>query len=303
MLLRSLIFPVFVIVSAVAGGVFASAFTPLAPSVSWLLMIVMLTMGLSLRLQDFILVTRQPSNVLLGLALQYTIMPLVALGIGLAMKLPLELLAGLVLVGCSPGGTASNVMTYLARANLALSVVLTSVSSILAVVLTPALMLLLIGQRIEINAAAMLISISKIVLLPIIAGCLINTVLRRQLDYIRTSFPITAAAAILLIITIVTALNRSDIVTTGAAVVTSILLVCVAGFSLAYAIARLLKLDLSSARAVSIEVGMQNSALSAALALQFFSPLTAVPAALFSILQNVVAALIASYWAKHPPEQ
>lgn len=303
MLLKSLAFPILIILFAIVGTSFPHVFSSLVPLLPGLLAVVMLAMGLSLKPKNFSLVTQRPGKIALGLVLQFLIMPLISLGIGLAMELPPALLAGLVLVGCSPGGTASNVMAYIAGANLALSIVLTSVSSLMAVLLTPLIMHVLIGQIIEVDATAVLGSIALIIVaLPVVIGCAINSAASERLDLVRRVFPVLSAMAILMIVAIVTAINRYHILTAGPDILIAVLGVCVSGFTLSYLLARLLGFDLYSARAVSIEVGMQNSALSATIALQFLSPVAAVPAALFSVAQNVIGALIASYWRKKGPE-
>ncbi len=268
------------------------------PAIVPLLMLIMFGMGLSLTWADFQGVLKRPALIGLGVVLQYALMPLLAFLIGSAMQLPTELLAGLVLVGACPGGTASNVIAYLARANVALSVAITFASTLVAVVATPLLTWLYLGERIAVPVSGMLISLVQIVVVPVVLGCLLNTFLQRQLTPIRELFPLVSVAAIVLVIGIIVALNAGRISEAGLLVVIAVMLHNGLGLLSGYGIARLLRLDTVTARTLAIEVGMQNSGLGVALAIKHFTPLAALPGALFSVWHNLSGSLLATVWHK-----
>lgn len=272
------------------------------PAIVPLLMLIMFGMGLSLTWADFQGVLKRPALIGLGVVLQYALMPLLAFLIGSAMQLPTELLAGLVLVGACPGGTASNVIAYLARANVALSVAITFASTLVAVVATPLLTWLYLGERIAVPVSGMLISLVQIVVVPVVLGCLLNTFLQRQLTPIRELFPLVSVAAIVLVIGIIVALNAGRISEAGLLVVIAVMLHNGLGLLSGYSIARLLRLDTVTARTLAIEVGMQNSGLGVALAIKHFTPLAALPGALFSVWHNLSGSLLATVWQRRSNE-
>ncbi len=260
-----------------------------------LLMVIMFAMGLTLRWQDFRRIARKPKPLMLGVGLQFTVMPLLAWLLARVLALPPELALGILMVGACAGGTASNVMTYLANGDVALSVSMTLVSTLAGIVLTPALLLLLADTSIQIDAMAILFTTAKIVVLPLAAGLLISQYLpdlRRQL------FPHlgkVATAAILAIIAIVVALNADELAVVGTTTVVAVMLHNLLGMSIGYGVARLSGMTAAECRTIAIEVGMQNSGLAAALALKYFTPMTALPGALFSIWHNISGSLYASY--------
>lgn len=261
-----------------------------------LLSIVMFCMGLTLRLEDFERVLRKPKIIGLGVFLQFLIMPLLAWLIGLALQLPVELAIGLIIVGSCAGGTASNVMTYLAGGDVALSVSLTLSSTLLGVVITPWLINLYAGASVDIDTVAMVISISQIVLIPIFAGVLCNRFIPQIGRSLVSYLPDLASAFILLIIAIIVAINADLLGDIGLLVVLAVVLHNGLGLGLGYAVARLLGQTEVTARTIAIEVGMQNSGLGVALAFKFFGPLSAIPGALFSIWHNISASLLAAFW-------
>ncbi len=268
------------------------------PAIVPLLMLIMFGMGLSLSWDDFRRALKQPGVIGLGVVMQYSLMPLIAFIIGHLLQLPAEILAGLVLVGACPGGTASNVIAYLARANVALSVAITFASTLVAVIATPLLTWLYLGERIPVPVSGMLISLVQIVVIPVVAGCLLNTFLQRQLAPDRELFPLISVAAIVLVIGIIVALNATRISEAGLLVVAAVILHNGLGLLSGYGIARLLRLDKITARTLAIEVGMQNSGLGVALAIKHFTPLAALPGALFSVWHNLSGSLLASLWRK-----
>lgn len=293
----SLLFPILAIVATVTAYAAPGLFLPFKSSIVPLLTIIMFGMGLTLTAADFKRVAIRPQVVGLGVLLQYTVMPLAALIIGHRLALEPELIAGLVLVGCSPGGTASNVISYLAKADVALSVSLTLISTLLAVVATPVLTWLLVGQTIPVAVGAMLLSLLKIVLIPVLFGVALNTFFHQQLRRLQPVFPLVATVAIVIVIAIVVALNQERLATTGFTVILAVILHNLFGLLGGYWVPRLLGHDPVTCRTLSIEVGMQNSGLSVALAVQYFSALAALPGAIFSIWHNLTGAVLASWWA------
>ncbi|MCK0154123.1 bile acid:sodium symporter family protein [Alcanivorax sp. S6407] len=268
------------------------------PAIVPLLMLIMFGMGLSLSWEDFRQALKRPGIIGLGVLMQYALMPLIAFVIGHLLQLPAEVLAGLVLVGACPGGTASNVIAYLARANVALSVAITFASTLVAVIATPLLTWLYLGERIPVPVSGMLMSLVQIVVVPVVAGCALNTLLQRRLAPMRELFPLISVAAIVLVIGIIVALNASRIGEAGLLVIIAVVLHNGLGLLSGYGIARLLRLDKITARTLAIEVGMQNSGLGVALAIKHFTPLAALPGALFSVWHNLSGSLLATVWQK-----
>lgn len=268
------------------------------PAIVPLLMLIMFGMGLSLSWEDFLQALKRPGIIGLGVLMQYSLMPLIAFALGHLLQLPAELLAGLVLVGACPGGTASNVIAYLARANVALSVAITFASTLVAVVATPLLTLLYLGEKIPVPVAGMLLSLMQIVVIPVVLGCTLNTFLQKQLTPMRDVFPLISVAAIVLVIGIIVALNAGRIGDAGVMVLSAVILHNGLGLLSGYGIARLLRLDTVTARTLAIEVGMQNSGLGVALAIKHFTPLAALPGALFSVWHNLSGSLLASLWRR-----
>ncbi|STZ75906.1 bile acid:sodium symporter family protein [Bergeriella denitrificans] len=269
------------------------------PHIPLLLGIIMFGMGLTLSPADFKIIGRHPKAVIIGVVAQFVIMPLTAYGLVKLFNLPPEIAIGVILVGCCPGGTASNVMTYLARGNVALSVAVTSVSTLLAPVLTPAVFLLLAGEMLDINASAMFISIAKMVLLPIALGLIAHGLFRKQTERAAGMLPLVSVVAIALIIGAVVGASKGKIIESGLLIFGVVVLHNGLGYLLGFLAAKLSKLPYDAQKTLAIEVGMQNSGLGAALAAAHFaaSPVTAVPSALFSVWHNISGSLLASYWS------
>ncbi|UCC15367.1 MAG: bile acid:sodium symporter family protein [Gammaproteobacteria bacterium] len=295
------LFPVWAVLLSVIAHQQPQIFTPLREAIVPLLGIVMFGMGLTLTPANFAEVLSRPRLVAIGVGLQFGAMPLAAWLIGHALGLPPALLAGLVLVGACPGGTASNVICYLARGDVALSITLTTVSTFVAVLLTPALTWLYVGQTVPVPVVAMLWSICKIVLLPVAGGVLINRVAHDRLGPARQVFPLVSVMAIVLIIAVIVALNVDNLARIGLAVTAAVMLHNLAGLASGYGISRLLGCDRRAARTVAIEVGMQNSGLGVALAVKYFSAVAAVPGALFSVWHNLSGSVLAGWWARGEP--
>ena len=265
----------------------------LLPQVNLFLGIIMFGMGLTLTLPDFALVAKRPLPVLLGVVAQYAIMPLLGLAVALLLRLPPELAAGVILVGSAPGGTSSNVISYLARADTALSVAMTSVSTLLAPLLTPLLTLWLAGQYMVVDGAAMAASIVTIVLLPVLGGLVVRLLLHRLVDRLLPALPWVSVVFIALVVAAVVGNSAATVLSAGALVLAAVVLHNGLGYALGYGVARALRVPVRSARTVSIEVGMQNSGLAAGLAAQYISPAAALPGAVFSLWHNLSGAVLA----------
>ena len=292
------LFPLWALLGSAAALAWPAPLAALRPWIPWLLGLVMFGMGLTLTAADFARALRRPAVLALGVALQFAAMPLIAWLLARALHLDAALLAGLVLVGAAPGGTASNVICYLARGDVALSIALTTASTLLAVVATPLLTLLYAGQAVPVPAGAMLLTIAKIVLLPVALGVAVNQWLGARLRPLQAVFPLLSVAAIVLIIAIVVALNAGRLAELTALLALAVMAHNGLGLATGYGVARALRLDAATARTLAIEVGMQNSGLAVALALKHFNALAALPGALFSIWHNLSGAALASWWAR-----
>lgn len=293
-------FAIWVVVFAFIAAQFPETFKQFVPWIPYLLGIVMLGMGLTLTFKDFAEVTKNPKSVIIGVIAQFVVMPSVAYGLAKAFNLPADLAIGVILVGCCPGGTSSNVMTYLARGNTALSVACTTISTLLAPVLTPAIFYLFASQWLEINASAMFISVLQMVLLPIFVGVVIRTIFKQKVEQFSQTMPLISVIAIVLIVTAVVSVSRDRIIESGLLIFAVVALHNGLGYLIGYLASRLLKLPITDSKAVAIEVGMQNSGLGAALAALHFkaNPVIAVPSAVFSFWHNISGPILAMIFAK-----
>lgn len=296
-------FPVGAVAISCFALVFPEVLIPLRPAIVPLLGIVMFGMGMTLLFRDFKRVFLQPQIVVLGFLLQYLLMPLIAWVLGRLLHLPLPLMAGLVLVGSCPGGTASNVICYLARGDVALSITLTSVNTVLAVFMTPLLTWLYIGQKVPVPVFAMMISILKIIIIPVVLGLLVNQQLGNSLEKIKHFFPLVSTLAIILIIGIIMATNHAELPNIALPVIIAVILHNGFGLAGGFLIPRVLGFDERICRTLAIEVGMQNSGLGVALADRYFSTMAALPGAVFSVWHNISGAVLAGIWsAQQKPE-
>lgn len=268
--------------------------------VPWLLGAVMFGMGLSLRGRDFALVLRRPRDVAVGVAAQFVCMPLLAWALSKALGLPPELALGVVLVGACPGGTASNVIAYLARGDVALSVSMTACSTLLAPLATPAIVWLLAGKSVDVDTVKMFLDIVKIVIAPIVVGVAANELLPCFAARIRRAMPAFSAVVVAVIVAGVVAAGAERIRTTAGLVALAVVLHNGLGLALGWGVGRLFRMDAARRRTLAIEVGMQNSGLAVSLAAMHFAamPLAAVPGALFSVWHNVSGALFANLCAR-----
>jgi BASS family bile acid:Na+ symporter len=292
-------FALWVLVFAGLAFMNPTLFSFVGPHIALILGVIMFGMGMTMTIDDFKGVLKQPKSVLIGTVAQFTIMPLLAYGLAVLFKLPTEIAVGVILVGCCPGGTASNVMTYLARGNTALSVSCTAVSTILAPILTPAIFFVLASQWLDINAMAMFKSILQIVLVPVILGLVVRSVLGKRAESYSELMPLVSVIGIVLIVAFVVGASKDRIIESGLIIFAVVVLHNGLGYLIGFLGARLLKLDFRDQKAVAIEVGMQNSGLGVALAGMHFaaSPVTAVPSAIFSFWHNISGPILATYWA------
>ena len=274
-------------------------------AINYLLGVVMFGMGLTLNLKDFKIVFSRPKDVIVGCLAQFTVMPLLAWGLARAFQLDEALALGVVLVGCCPGGTASNVITYLAKGDLALSVGMTGVSTLLAPLLTPLLTWALAGKSVDVNVVGMLLSILWVVILPIVVGLIVKGLWPKFTEKATDYLPAFSSVAIALIVAIIIAANASKLLAGGLVIVIVVMLHNLCGLTLGYLTGRLLGLTEAKKRAISIEVGMQNSGLASSLATLHFAtyPLATIPGAIFSVWHNISGAMVARlYTRKHVKE-
>ena len=286
--------PLVIIVAAIALFEPAS-FKWAAPKITILLGVVMFGMGMTLKLRDFKLVFQRPRDVFIGALAQFTIMPLLAWCLAKGFGLPPELAAGVILVGTCPGGTSSNVMTFLARGDVALSVSMTMTTTILAPIVTPLLTWWLAGAWVEISLTAMMLSIVQVVILPIVLGILLNSFFESQIQKAVKVLPLVSVTAIILIVGGVVSVSAQRIMETGLLIMLVVMCHNLLGYSIGFLLAKACHMDLAKAKAISIEVGMQNSGLATSLAMLHFGAAAAIPGAIFSVWHNISGSLAANY--------
>ncbi|MBV7435370.1 bile acid:sodium symporter family protein [Cardiobacteriaceae bacterium TAE3-ERU3] len=292
-------FALWAILFAVVGFFFPQWFVGLKGWIVPALGLIMFGMGLTLDVKDFAEIAKRPVQVIVGIAAQFLIMPLLALLLTKVFALDPMVAVGVILVGCCPGGTSSNVITFLSRGDVALSVTITSFSTVLAPIVTPLLLELYAGTLIDVPLAAMMWSIAKIVLLPISAGLIVHRLLGDKVKPAIEVLPLVSVGGIVLIIAIVVALSQAKIAESGALIFGVVVLHNLLGYACGFALGKVCGFGLAQQRAIMVEVGMQNSGLGAALASAHFSPLAALPSALFSVWHNISGALLANIcvWA------
>ena len=268
--------------------------------VNILLGIVMFGMGMTLKLADFKVVFTKPKAVIVGILSQFVIMPVLAFLLTAVFQLPAELAVGVILVGSCPGGTSSNVMTYLAKGDVALSVGMTACTTIMAPVVTPLLVLLFAGQTVDVDVLEMFLSIVQVVLVPIAAGFLINYFFEKVAAACASVLPLVSVVGISLIIMAVVAANQAKLLTVGPLIILVVMLHNVLGYALGYLVGRVLRLTKEQMRTLSIAVGMQNSGPASSPATGHFAsmPLAAVPGAVFSVWHNISGAVYANILAR-----
>ncbi len=294
------LFPLWAILCAIVAYFSPNVFLSVSPYTSQLLMFVMFTMGVTLSIDDFKRVVTKPKAVIICTLLHYIVMPLTALILSKLFTMRPELLVGMVLVGSVASGTASNVMIYLAKGDVALSVTISSVSTLVGVVVTPILTLLLVGTTVEVPVWKMLVHIIQIVLIPIVLGLMVHHFLNSVVKKCERFLPLLSMLCILLIICIVVAGSHDRIAQVGITVIFAVIIHNGIGLLGGYWGGRLFGFDESTCRTMSLEVGMQNSALAATLGNTYFSALSALPAAVFSVWHNISGSLLAGYWQGKP---
>ena len=290
------LFPVLVLAAAGIAYLFPEPIKPLGGYVTYLLGIVMLGMGLTMSPNDFKLVLTRPKDVLLGVCLRTVIMPSVAFIIAKLLNLPPYLAAGLILVGCCPSGTASNVMTFISKGDTALSITLTAVITLIAPITTPYIFLLLAGTFIPIDAVAMLKSILIVVLFPVGLGIAIRLLASKLVEKVMPLVPLISIFAIIAIVAAVVADSAGRLATVGLIAFIAVALHNGMGLTLGYTLSRLFKLSRKKAKAITFEIGMENSGLAVALAMVHLAPEAAIPGAIFSVWHNFTGSLLAGYW-------
>ena len=273
--------------------------------INYLLMLVMFGMGMTLKLNDFVLVFTRPKDIICGVIAQYSIMPLIAFGLSYLFNLDAALTAGVVLVGTCPGGTASNVITYFAKGDIALSVCMTSVNTLLAPILTPLITFLLLKTTVDVDVVGMLLGIINVIIVPILLGFILNKFFVKFTQKFAEFLPIVSTIAICMIIATIISHNVEKIYTSGIIVLSVVILHNFLGFCFGFIVGKMLKMTPAKIKAFSIEVGMQNSGLATSLAGTVFSmlPMATVPGAIFSVWHNISGAILASIYRHWNPEK
>lgn len=290
-------FSLWAIVFAILAFFFPTGFKIFAPYIPYLLGLVMFGMGITLTVNDFSEVVKHPKAVIIGVVGQFVIMPSIAFVLAKAFNLPDDLAAGVILVGCCPGGTSSNVMTFLAKGNTALSVACTTISTLLAPLLTPFIFYALASQWLEIDATGMFITVLEMVLFPIFLGLIVRTLFKNVISQASQITPLVSIVSIILILAAVVAVNKAKIIESGLLIFSVVVVHNCLGYLIGFFSAKLFKLNVADSKAIAIEVGMQNSGLGVALANAHLNPVAAVPSALFSFWHNVSGPILANIFS------
>ena len=285
-----------VIVCSAVAFFYPAPFKPIGKYISYMLGVIMLGMGLTMSLEDFRLVLTRPKDVFYGVFFRYLIMPFVGFGVAKMLGLPPALAAGVILLGAAPSGTGSNVMTYIAKGDTALSVTVSSVNTILAPVLTPYLFLMLAGTMIPIDVVALLMDIVKIVLIPVSVGVALHTMAPRTVEKLTKVVPAVSVMFIIAIMSAVVALNAAKMATMALVLCLAVGLHNTAGLLLGYFSGRAVGMTEKQSKAITFEIGMENSGLAVALALAHLDPMAALPGAVMTVWEYVSGSLLASYW-------
>jgi len=292
------LFPVWALCLSCIAFVASDFLSSFEEAIVPLLTLVMFMMGLTLTQKDFKRIRKEPKAVFIGVLLQFLLMPVLALTLAGMLQLSNQLTAGMVLVGSCAGGTASNVMTYLAKGDVALSISMTMASTLIGVFATPFLCAFYLSETVSVDTPGMLLSIMQMVFLPVFAGVIVNHLLQTQVVKFERFLPSLSILLILCIIAIVVTLNSERLVDIGLLTLVAVILHNSLGLASGFFVSRLFGFNLKQSHTIAIEVGMQNSGLGVALALQYFSPTAALPGALFSVWHNVSGSILASAWGK-----
>ncbi|AKH79346.1 bile acid:sodium symporter family protein [Leptospira interrogans] len=296
----TLLFPAWVLIGSILSFFFPQWFTWFTgPAITYGLGFTMLGMGITLLPRDFRNIFKTPIPVFIGVALQYTVMPVSGWGIGVLLDLPIPLATGLVVVSCCPGGVASNVITYLAKGDLALSVSMTASSTILSVFMTPLLTLFLIGKGIDVSTSGLFLDTFQVVILPIVLGVLLNVYFPEVSKKIQAVSPLVAVFLITMIVSSILGAGKEKILQSAGILIFAVLSLHISGFFFGYVISWLFIRKQKISRTISIEVGMQNSGLGVVLSRNNFpDPLVAIPAAISSLVHSLIGSLLAVFWRK-----
>lgn len=289
-------FTIWILIGVITAYLFPDPIKPFAKWVPYCIMIVMLSMGLTVSLGDFKLVFSRPKDVFWGIVLRYLIMPVVAFTISKVLNLPPEIAVGLILVGSCPSGVASNVMTFLAKGDTALSVTVSSVNTVISPMLTPFIFAFLAGTMIHINTQALLLDILKIVLVPVALGIFLRTVASNAVDKVSLIIPVFSVGGILLTTSVGFAMSASKLSSVAAIAFIAVILHNSIGLLTGFWAARGVGMPKYKAKAISFEIGMENGGLAMALAIAHLNPLAAIPAAIFNMVHNVTGPTLASIW-------
>jgi len=292
------LFPLWALLISIIAFFFSAPFAALAPIIVPLLAAVMFMMGLTLTEADILRVAKEPKPILVGVVLQFLLMPILALTLAKMLQLSNQLTIGMVLVGSCAGGTASNVVCYLAKGDVALSISMTLMSTLVGVIATPLLCAFYLSATVSVDTLALLLSILQMVFIPVVLGFGCKFYFGSIAARIEPLIPSLSVATILLIIAIVVALNADRLLDVGLVTLIAVVLHNLSGLAGGFYVSRLLGLDLRQSQTIAIEVGMQNSGLGVALATQFFSATAALPGALFSVWHNISGSLLASHWGR-----
>jgi BASS family bile acid:Na+ symporter len=293
-------FPAWVLTASVIALAYPPSFTWFSGNLITIgLGIIMLGMGVTLTVDDFRRVVKFPGRVLAGVCLQFGVMPLLGWSIAYIYDLPTPLAVGLILVASCPGGTASNVIAYLAKADVPLSVTMTSITTMLAIVATPFFTALLAGSRVDVPAFGLFLTTVQVILLPVTAGVLMNRYLPRFTKAVKPAMPLVAVIFITLIVASIIGAGSDHILKAGWKLIAAVFSLHAGGFLMGYILAFIITRDVITARTISIEVGMQNSGLGVVLARNNFAdPVTAIPSAISSLFHSIIASLVAALWRR-----
>jgi len=293
------LFALWVTIFAVAAYLFPAPFTRLESYMDWFFALTMFGIGAVLQTEDFKKIAKKPLLILLGCGAQYTIMPLGAFFIAKMFSFPPEIAVGLILTGSAPGAMASNVMSYIAKADIAYSISLTTVSTLLCPILTPGLTYFLAGSTLKVNFWAMVISVTKMVLIPLAIGFLVRYLFKKKINKILKIFPAISVTFIILICSMVIALNKNYILMVTAPILIAAVILNLYGMASAYGLSSALKMETKRRKTLTIEIGMQNAGLGTILALKHFSNKAAIPAAVFVFVCIITASILAELWQKN----
>ncbi|MDQ7038765.1 MAG: bile acid:sodium symporter family protein [Aquificota bacterium] len=296
--MRDVFFLLILSVFSLAGILWSDLFTGFKGLIVPLLVVIMLSMGVTLTPEDFLRILKRPVTVLYGALLQFTVMPLSGFLVALILGVGPDLTAGFVLVGSAPGGTASNLITYLSGGDLPYSISMTALSTLISPLITPLWTLILVGKIVPVPFMAMAVTTLKIVVLPVLVGMGVRKIAGERVKKVEAVLPYVSVMAISFIIAVIFALNVDRLKSLSLPVLIGVLVHNSLGFALGFLFGRLAGLDTKLAKTLSIEVGMQNSGLSTVLALKYFSPVAALPSAIFSLSQNLMGVALSSLFRR-----